>query len=294
MSSAATGSFGALLMIAPLAAIPVFAIVGMPRFSSMVAAPSDAEEVYDYEPALDEDTPASQKIRSKSPDDLYAPFDDQDSKRPLKRRRSSAEVGSDSVREVANRDQRNAGPRSLAERRSVGSLGGNLGDDDEIAEDETRTRPADQRFSSSSTGRSRRPRAEESDDVEFDTGLVHPPKGGAGIAGRSARSSAMRGNNSHLRRLENEEANLDEDGADFSTNSRADEARWRTARKQIKKLGITWHQLSPEEDREGRLMFVFTCFVTAPGEPSHRYSASGQSPIDAVETTLKKVAELTQ
>lgn len=61
MSSAATGSLGALLMIAPLAAIPVFAIVGMPRFSSMVAAPGE-QELYEVEPEIEAETPAQAKL----------------------------------------------------------------------------------------------------------------------------------------------------------------------------------------------------------------------------------------
>jgi len=63
MSSAATGSLGALLMIAPLAAIPVFAIVGMPRFSSMVAA-SGEQEYYEIDPAAEVETPAQSKLKS--------------------------------------------------------------------------------------------------------------------------------------------------------------------------------------------------------------------------------------
>jgi len=61
MSSAATGSLGALLMIAPLAAIPVLAIVGMPRFSSMVAAPGE-QEYYEIDPAAETETPALAKL----------------------------------------------------------------------------------------------------------------------------------------------------------------------------------------------------------------------------------------
>lgn len=63
MSSAATGSLGALLMIAPLAAIPVFAIVGMPRFSSMVAA-SGEQEYYEIDSAAEAETPAQTKLKS--------------------------------------------------------------------------------------------------------------------------------------------------------------------------------------------------------------------------------------
>jgi hypothetical protein len=70
-----------------------------------------------------------------------------------------------------------------------------------------------------------------------------------------------------------------------------DSERWMKARRRIREYQITWHQLSPEEDQNGNLVFVFTCFMTAAGEPSHRYHASGKTPLEAVEATLRKIDE---
>ncbi|MFN9370560.1 MAG: hypothetical protein ACK6D3_01600 [Planctomycetaceae bacterium] len=67
--------------------------------------------------------------------------------------------------------------------------------------------------------------------------------------------------------------------------------RWMKARERIREYQITWHQLSPEEDRDGNLVFVFTCFMNPAGEPSHRYHAAGKTPLEAVEATLRKIDE---
>ena len=40
MHASSGGPFGALLMIAPLAAIPVFAIIGVPHFTPVAASPA--------------------------------------------------------------------------------------------------------------------------------------------------------------------------------------------------------------------------------------------------------------
>src|SRR5262249_23341470 len=44
MHASASGPLGALLMIAPLAAIPVFAIVGVPQFAPVVASLADNDD----------------------------------------------------------------------------------------------------------------------------------------------------------------------------------------------------------------------------------------------------------
>jgi len=47
MQGSASGPLGALLLIAPLAAIPVFAIMGVPQFTSLIASSADDEEFSD-------------------------------------------------------------------------------------------------------------------------------------------------------------------------------------------------------------------------------------------------------
>ncbi len=79
MAGSAGGPLGALLMIAPLAAIPVFAIVGVPQFASVVASPADDEEIADLG---DSDSLASPAISSApsrgraAVDDIFSPVSD--------------------------------------------------------------------------------------------------------------------------------------------------------------------------------------------------------------------------
>src|SRR5262249_59897170 len=77
MHCTASGPLGALLLIAPLAAIPVFAIVGAPQFAPLAASPSDDDEEFadlgDSTATLESratETPS----RGRSADDLFAPF----------------------------------------------------------------------------------------------------------------------------------------------------------------------------------------------------------------------------
>src|SRR5262249_6850661 len=75
MLASASGPLGALLMIAPLAAIPVFAIIGVPQFAPVSASSADDEEVVDLgEPAQRHaPPPAARHSPKRSADDLYAP-----------------------------------------------------------------------------------------------------------------------------------------------------------------------------------------------------------------------------
>ena len=85
MSSAATGSLGALLMIAPLAAIPVFAIVGVPSIGSMAAAPADELDVSDVEAIEDRPRPMEEGRRRAAATDLFESYDGQNDSRPRSR-----------------------------------------------------------------------------------------------------------------------------------------------------------------------------------------------------------------
>jgi len=251
MSSAATGSLGALLMIAPLAAIPVFAIVGVPSIGSMVAAPTDELEVSDYEPVDEKPSVSEDKPLRRNRNNLFEPYES---------------TGRDSSR----KRPRAITPPGKAISRGAASIDADLGPDD-VDEDGTGTaRPAESRMGMTGSAGRR----------EFDAGLLSS-EGGAGRGRRNSDTNSRRSASDELAMGMGNDAShrvLSEDSA-----------RWMKARERIRQHNITWHQLSPEEDREGNLVFVFTCFVTAPGEPSHRYHASGKTPLDAVESTLRKI-----
>lgn len=81
MHASSGGPFGALLMIAPLAAIPVFAIIGVPHFTPVAASPADEEEFVDLGAAVsrvsssfESSSRVSRPAARRSADDLFAPY----------------------------------------------------------------------------------------------------------------------------------------------------------------------------------------------------------------------------
>src|SRR5262245_21147172 len=86
MHGSASGPLGALLLIAPLAALPVFAIVGVPQFAPLAASPSDDDDEFadlgDSSATL-ESRPVESSARSRSADDLFAPFPESSSRSEL-------------------------------------------------------------------------------------------------------------------------------------------------------------------------------------------------------------------
>lgn len=250
MSSAATGSLGALLMIAPLAAIPVFAIVGVPTIGSMAAAPADELDVSDVEAIEDRPRPLEEGRRRAVAPDLFESYEGQNGTRLRQRGGSSSE-----------------GSRSKVRReRSEGDLG--------VAEASLNSQP----LAGLGAEESSRPEGLPSREFDPHVLLTKPGRGrqpgeGEGAPSQASPSGQTMGDNPPRR--------------GFSDDSE----RWMKARRRIREYQITWHQLSPEEDQNGNLVFVFTCFMTAAGEPSHRYHASGKTPLEAVEATLRKIDE---
>ncbi|MFN7803554.1 MAG: hypothetical protein ACK5TO_06045 [Planctomycetaceae bacterium] len=250
MSSAATGSLGALLMIAPLAAIPVFAIVGVPTIGSMAAAPADELDVSNVEAIDDRPRPIEEGRRNTVAADLFESYNGQG------RSRSSQRGGalSDGARPGLKRG-RGASAQGGVEVASNSQALDTLGAEESTRPEELPPREFDPHVLLSKPGRG-------SYAVGSEGAPSQPPRLGQATGdGRS-------------QRVLSEESD-----------------RWMKARQRIREYQITWHQLSPEEDRDGNLVFVFTCFMTAAGEPSHRYHASGKTPLEAVEATLRKIDE---
>lgn len=75
MRASGSGPFGAMLMIAPLVAVPILAVVGIPQFAPVVASPAD-ENPYEadltkYRAPVEEGHGESLRYAA---DDLFAPF----------------------------------------------------------------------------------------------------------------------------------------------------------------------------------------------------------------------------
>jgi hypothetical protein len=74
MSASASGPIGALLLIAPLAAIPVLAIVGLPQFAPVAASPSEDDlDAVSLGSPSENHQPNPAAVR-RGADDLFAPI----------------------------------------------------------------------------------------------------------------------------------------------------------------------------------------------------------------------------
>ena len=100
MTGSGSGPLGLLLMIAPLAAIPVFAIVGIPRFAPVSASQGDDEDAIEWREAVGRTDSAASESASKvrNSDDLFAPVTYPSSRNDTAGKRSSSESTSDQTK----------------------------------------------------------------------------------------------------------------------------------------------------------------------------------------------------
>src|SRR5262249_49201995 len=87
MHGSVSGPLGALLLIAPLAAIPVFAIVGVPQFSPLIADSADEDELSLPDNLGDSTTSLESTVDESSEykrikDDIFAPHPDSGKSEP--------------------------------------------------------------------------------------------------------------------------------------------------------------------------------------------------------------------
>jgi hypothetical protein len=75
MRASGSGPFGALLMLAPLVAVPVLAIVGIPQFAPVIASSPD-EEARSERTSGSERPSATRRRPTQNADDLFAPLDE--------------------------------------------------------------------------------------------------------------------------------------------------------------------------------------------------------------------------
>lgn len=83
MRASSSGPLGAFLMIAPLVAIPVFAVIGIPQFAPVVASPVSEDE-FPEEVGEPGETPLTPAVASVA-NDLFAPLSDPQSQVPAHR-----------------------------------------------------------------------------------------------------------------------------------------------------------------------------------------------------------------
>jgi hypothetical protein len=302
MLASASGPLGALLVIAPLAAIPVVAIVGIPQFAPVSASPADEEEIADLGDSAAAPSPV-RPAKRRSADDLFAPLpatgpvarQDAGNRFPSIYEDRSAEAGS---------SRAGAGQRPLGNEREHEAVDA-WEVDPSIARGEA---PAENLNGQRPSGRPMRPGEAAAggrgvDANGFKAGLlpaVHPVK--QGMPARKSNGgldelqaggvSGAAGDASRVDPRQSGEFVMDDLAGGMSQMS-SEQSRWQAAAARVKQLGIRKYRLEAQiEDPR----FVFRCVFASAENSSvtQLFEADAETPIDAVEQVLRQVEEWLQ
>ncbi|MGQ0636102.1 MAG: hypothetical protein ACT4QC_15935 [Planctomycetaceae bacterium] len=268
MPASGSGPLGALLILVPLAAIPIVAVVGVPHFAPLVASPADEEEIADLAPSPPAIRPApAPAIRHA--DDLFAPLPGAAPTRERDRQRGMAETGGSQPPFGGDRPARPWVPPPEAL------------DDWQVTDDE------------SSHG-ARRKREVVSID-EFDGGLLMPAAGDRAVRGREInspsdpRGAAARGRNpaglQSRASVDNEALAQLQLGA---LPAAALPPGWPAAARRLKELGIRQYRLEAKIEEQ---RFSFRCVFAVGGtaDTTRIFEADADDPLDAVLEVLEQV-----
>jgi hypothetical protein len=293
-------------MIAPLAAIPILAVVGVPQFAPVAASPGEDDDVNDLgEPAPR--PPAPERAAPKrSADDLFAPMNNPQASGgneektgrdgPSSRGKPERPRGLDWMPAPDALDgwEVDAGPAA----RSKGPDNSRRGTGDDRDQPAT---PNNRRIgatpSENEPGGSRRTSNGKVSIDEFDGGL---------LASRP-RDKSSRGDDEleapPAARPRTGEANsgwrppkaddLTDDLAASLAAAAAEQSGWKAAAERLKELGIRKYRLESQIEAQ---KFLFTCTLTSPGSSriTRRFEADADNPLEAVEKVLEQVEEWRQ
>lgn len=303
MRGSAGGPLGALLMIAPLAAIPIFAIVGVPQFAPVVASPSDDEDFADLGAPLISTTPEDIEPSPKSPaaEDVFAPASE-----PLPRPGSIAVPlpGGRQPAKLAAASGRARGtgrvlPRAEAldqwEVRpdAAGSLAGS-------AMPKPAVEPALRRQVAADSPDAPPVSADalEGDRVSvegYSHDLFKPDsksRGNSGpqVPGRPQREPAPKGRPAPSEVAQPAGTPDSPNIADLAAHYMAEQSGWQDAARRLKELGIRKYHLKSEIEEQ---TFTFVCTFASPENPRvvRRFEADADTPLEAVQKTLKQIDE---
>ncbi len=305
MFGSASGPLGALLLIAPLAAIPVFAIVGVPQFAQLVASPSDDEDVSDLGETTSSHSSGTGSSATgssatgdarpgRSADDLFAPLDES----PI---RSEALSGSRA---------RQAPSAATAPGRSRNSA---LPPPDALDQWEIRPNTPDV-YARNGEGSPQRQTGDFSGaSTEADQGLEIPADGSdddqlspEGFSAdllrpdrvtKAPRTTERGPVEPAARSLARPQKSSDIDPAsdplpsgDLQTQAMSEQSGWQAAAQRLKKLGIKKYRLESQIEEQ---TFVFMCTFSSTDNPrvSRRFEADADTPLEAVQRVLEQIDE---
>ena len=272
MHISGSGPLGVLLMIAPLAAIPVFAIVGVPHFAPVVASGADDDDFAELNetgrrpPATSAPLPAP----TRSANDLYAPVNEPP-------RSAGANASTDQERRPSS--------STAAAGRSRGS-GRWLPPSAALDQWEVRTDVADtappsrkneSADSSSGTIADGFEGLEIPTDEEVDDGQVSAEGFNPDLLRADRASQSKKGARSAV-------------DAPLELPSEAEQSGWKDAARRLKKLGIRKYRLESQIDEQ---KFVFICTFASPDNPRvvRRFEADADNPLEAVQQVLEQIDE---
>lgn len=299
MTGSGSGPLGLLLMIAPLAAIPVFAIVGVPQFAPLSASQGDDEDAIEWREAVGRsDSASSESIpKTRNSDDLFAPVTYPSLRTDAAGRRSNSASSSEMTSDQIGNSGRWLPPPEALDQWEV--------------RPESSAGPGSQRARSkppsSATARSDRVKgtgapaeadAETNDDglvsaEGFDPDLLKPdktakPKRNVRPAEETPveRGSIKRSKPEQKRGIE-PPPEL-EDGSVPPGQALAEQAGWQSAARRLKELGIRKYRLESQIEEQ---TFVFVCTFAAPDNPRviRRFEADADTPLEAVQSVLQQI-----
>ena len=297
MHISGSGPLGVLLMIAPLAAIPVFAIVGVPQFLPVAASGADADDFAELgesssRPAV---TMAPESVQPRSANDLYAPLTEapprrtgpNDSNSPQRRPAVS----------TATADRTRKPGRWLPPSEAL--------DQWEVRTDVADTLSSSRKnepFASSFSGTNEdefeglQAPADEVDDGSVSTAGFNPDllsadrtgpskSTGPSKTGTHSATDAPRENPPDQRAGGNTGGNTE-----ALAHSLAEQSGWQAAARRLKKLGIRKYRLESRIDEQN---FVFICTFASPANPRvvRRFEADADNPLEAVQQVLQQIDE---
>lgn len=292
MHASAGGPLGALLLIAPLAAIPVFAILGVPQFAPVVASPSDDEDLADLgdDDSPRASSPAAPRARSRANDDLFASVEGPSTPAsPDSERMPGTRLGEAGASPVRPKSPLQTMPPAdvldqwevMPETPGPLSRPGN---------------PSKIRAPGNSTD-TREGLEIPADDTDegrvsaegFDTELLRPDRPEKPLKGRRAPEIAPR-QSAQMDRAPGkgqEAADLADDmprGAD----AMFEQSGWQSATRRLKELGVRKYHIESRIDEQ---KFIFTCGFPSPDNPRvvRRFEAEGDTPLEAVEMALQQI-----
>jgi hypothetical protein len=304
MHGSASGPLGALLLIAPLAAIPVFAIVGVPQFSSLSASPSDDEEFADLgDSTLGDSTgslesrPAESPARGRSAEDLFAPFPESTP------RSDPADAARARGRQLAGPSARGRTPASATALPDADAL-----DHWEVRPgtlDAPPSRGSDDIDSAKAVPGTGTELGDElrisSDDLEdgevsvddFRSDLLKPDAARPRKNAPSAAGSVPR--TSPGRRTESPKNGVEAPGAparipESLADSLSEQSGWQAAARRLKDLGIRKYRLESQIEEQ---TFTFSCTFASPDNPRivRRFEDDADTPLEAVQKVLAQIDE---